>query len=510
MGFLSKLFSNEPNNKPNDKPNAIAVQNHGMTKRSVDGLFIHPDIADLLWVADGPRKNYVQDKKQEVYEYGGIRITFSGMQSDEPSLIHTKLPLAQVNDISKIERPPYYPTYEQLTPEQRSVYWLLLANPYNPNIDIGFVFILYYGLERHLLAGNYEKAFRVILRLRDVHKNGSFQCYSANALILTSLCRQRADLTFEFVQSLDKEYELHFSDNLFILCKYGLNIPLTTKDIMRLAKSFEFANANYIKNYPDIFEEILLVNIRTKYNTDSLLVSKFITATENRKIRKQSVPIFANISIIDKNTDLPLLIENFKLKKAVYDLLEDTHEQTKTKIALLRKSGELSPVEKKSSMDTVLVVFDAKTEKELLGELAKNKNDIIHKHFALIGLQNFYYKYRDLDAKYLEKTINLCYEDLNMLDQLQNAYYAEQVKSIKQFANMYSKQETEKMLSEVTIFRGEIPAFKRLAIIYEKQKEYKKASNICASAMQYYSHFKMLTSAADFADRKEKLLKKIK
>jgi len=97
-----------------------------------------------------------------------------------------------------------------------------------------------------------------------------------------------------------------------------------------------------------------------------------------------------------------------------------------------------------------------------------------------------------------------------LLDQLQKAYYAEQVKSIKQLASMHSKQETEKILSEGTIFKGDIPAFRRLAIIYEKQKEYEKASNICASAMQYYTHFKMLASAADFAERKEKLLKRIK
>jgi len=71
-------------------------------------------------------------------------------------------------------------------------------------------------------------------------------------------------LEFEFMQSLNNDYELQFSDNLFILYKYTLDIPLSSKDIMRLAKSFEFSNTNYIKNYPELFEEILLENIKNK------------------------------------------------------------------------------------------------------------------------------------------------------------------------------------------------------------------------------------------------------
>lgn len=505
MGLLNKLFGN----KSNEKTNMLAVQNHILTKSPTDGLFVHQDIEDLLWIADGPRKNFVSDMKQEVYEYEGIRIAFSGMQQDEPSLIYTKLPLTQVSDISKIERPPYYPTYVQLTPEQKSVYWNLLSNPYNPNIDIGFVFILYYGLERHLLNGDYERAFRVILKLRDVHKNGSFQSYSANALILTCLCRQRADLTFEFMQSLDKDYELQFSDSLFIFCKYSLDIPLTAKDIMRLAKSFEFSNTNYIKNYPKIFEELLLDNIQTKYHSDTVLIRQFITAADNRKIKKQAVPIYANLSIIDKNVDVPMLIENFKLKKALYDLLEVTHEQAKAKLAELRKNGELAPKENKSLKIIVPVVFDAQAEQTLLNEFEKHKKNFYNRHFALINLQDFYYKYRDLEIKYLEKCIEFCYEDINSLEQMQKAYYIDEVKRIKQFADIYRKQELDKQIADVNKFNGIITAFKRLAIIFEKQKEYEKAIQICEAAQQYYLSVNMTTTIYEFKERKEKILNKL-
>jgi len=196
MGLLDLIFGKK---KDNSKTTSLAVRNRDIEKNVTDSLFVHQDLKDLLWIADGIRKNYTSDKKQEVYEVGGIKLIFSSINRDEPSLIYTKLPLAQIDNIADVERPPYYPNYSQLSPQQKGVYWKLLSNPYDSKIDIGFVFILYYGLERHLLNGNYEKAFRLMLKLRDIHTNKSFQQYLGNALILTCLCRQRADLAFEFM-----------------------------------------------------------------------------------------------------------------------------------------------------------------------------------------------------------------------------------------------------------------------------------------------------------------------
>lgn len=505
---LSDLFFRKK--KSNNNNTSLTVLNNGIMKNVTDEFTIHEDIKDLIWVADGIRKNYICDKKHNVFNFGEIKITFSSMQQDEPSLIYTKLPIAEVEDISCVERPPYYPTYSQLTPEQRGVYWRFLSNPYNTKIDIGFVFILYYGLERHLLNGNYEKAFSVILKLRDVHTNKSFQQYSANALILTCLCKQRADLAFEFMYSLDKDYKLQFSENLFILCKYNLDIPLTAKDIMRLAKSFEFSNMNYIKNYPEIFEETLLESIENIYKSESILVSNFITQTEYRKIREQKVLIFANISIIDKNIEIPMFIENFKFKKAMCDLLEITHNQVKSKIFQLRKNGDLEKNKKETKKVVEILCFDEKTEKELLVNLNKTKNDCLSRHFALISLQDFYYKYRNVDNKCLYKCIEYCYIDINSLEQVQKSYYDNEIKRIKQLGTLYSKIEIEKKISEIKTFNGNIPAFRRLAIIFEKQNDYQKAIEICDSAINYYENIGIKSEVDEFKTRKDKLLNKVK
>ena len=113
-------------------------------------------------------KNYVPTppKKVTISELG-ISLSISFSSDEEPSLIFMGLPIAHVD--GPVERPPYYPTYKGLTPEQRGIYWKLLANPYDETIDIGYIFILYYGLERYLLTDKYEEVIDVILKLRDVH-----------------------------------------------------------------------------------------------------------------------------------------------------------------------------------------------------------------------------------------------------------------------------------------------------------------------------------------------------
>ena len=502
MGFLSNLIG-----KHSVEKDLVETRNVPITKEA-NLISVHEDIRDLIWVSDGPNKNYVSEKKEDMFQLGSIQIIISSMISEEPSSISLKLPVKSLENSSKIERPSYCPRYVDITPEQRGEYWKLLADPYNPNIDIGYVFILYYGLERHLLNGDYEKAFDIILKLRDVHKNGSFQSYSANALILTCICRKRTDLIIKFIQSIDHNYELDFSDNLYLLCKFELGIPISAKDMMRMAKTFEFTNLNYIKKYPDTFEEILLENIEKKYNANTLTITDFITKTEYKKLHLQETPIFANMSIIDKSLKVPVIGENFKLKKAVYDLLETSHEQTKARLASLRKSGELKKEVKVEPKKKEIPVFDTDKEKFILKQIQENKNNAVARHFSLNALLDFYYKYRDLDEKYVDKCIEVCIEDINTLTNLHADYRKQEISRIRQLSDFHSKEQIEAYIANVK-FLGIIPAFNRLAIIYEKNKRYNDAIIICEHAIGYYTKYDMPDLVSDFEERKEKLLKKV-
>jgi len=485
-----------------EKTNVVPNVN---TSLSVKSLSIHEDLKELVWIGDGKYKNYKQSNGNEnSFEIDDFRTTISFQNNEEPSLIYTNQKINKPKDLSSVERPSYFPTYSELIPEQKWVYLTLLTNPYNSAIDIGFVFILYYGLERHLLSGNFEKAISVIIKLRDVHTNKSFQSYSANAVVLSCMLHRRGDLVLKFIKSLDKEHELTFSDNLLLICYYSFDIPLLPKDVMRMSSTFEFNNKNYIKKHPDLFLESLTEAIKTKIGSETIDLKNYLTASEIKKVRQQEVGVFANMSINDNSIPIPLLSENFKLKREMYNFLETAHEDVKKKLAEMRKAGKTLPTKKKPAKQKKGITFDEKQEKTLLNELSKNKRNPVNRHFTYIQLQNFYYKFRSIDESYLNNCIEFCKLDLNSLSELNEAYISEEINRNKQLASYSGKKiqkiEIEKIKEEG--FIGNIPAFKRLAIIYEKLGELENAIEICNKAIEYGQ------SIEEFTKRKEKLIQK--
>lgn len=507
MGIFDLFKKKQSTNTEINKTSQSEKDNIVISNVTLPKMRIHDDLKGLLWFENGPFKNYEQNvNSKNVFNVGGINFSISFSSDIEPSLIDTTEHIVIPNDISVVPRPPYYPTYHGLSPEQKGVYMKLLENPYNTNIDIGFVFILYYGLERHLLCGNYEKAVNTILKLRDVHTNKSFQSYSANALVLTSLLKNRGEIALDFIHSLDKEYEFSFSDNLFLLCYYSFDIPLTAKDIMRMAKTFEFDNQNYIKKYPEIFESILQLEIENKFGSKEILISKLLNKSDISKLNLQDEIIFANLSIRDKSVKVPMLSQSFKLKRDMNILLENTHELAKKKIADMRKSGNI-PENKEVAKEKKLPIFDKSVETALLSQLDDAGSDLVKRHFVFLQLEDFYYKYRDLDNKYLEKCMSYCYEDINSLKEMEQQYVDQEINDYKSFADLdgdsEKKQQAEINKITKTGFIGRIPSFSRLVIIYEKNKEYKKAIEICDKAISF-KHEK-----DEYKKRKEKLLEKL-
>jgi len=473
MGIFGFLKKKEKKHKLITKSSDVTPSTNNSL--SVKGLTIHDDLRDLVWIGDGKYKNYKQTPNEKnIIEIGGIRISISFMNQEEPSLIYANQKIAQPISIDEVERPPYYPTYSGLSAEQKWVYLKLLSNPYGMSIDIGFVFILYYGLERHLLSGNFKKAIEVILKLRDVHTNKSFQAYSANAIVLSCMLHQRGDLVLKFIESLDKEHELAFSDNLFLICYYSFDLPLLPKDIMRMAKTFEFTNLNYIKKYPELFLESLKEAIKQKAGLESVDLKKYLTSSEIKKVKRQDVSIFANMSISDQSIPIPLLSDNFKLKREMYNFLETAHAEVKEKLTEMRKAGKAVPTKKSPVKTKMEIIFDEKQEQALLAELYKNRKNPVNRHFSFISLQDFYYKYRSIGEKYFEKCIEFCYLDINSLDEMNEAYISEEINRARELASFTDsknlKEEIEKIKEQG--FIGIIPAFKRLSIIYEKQGKY--------------------------------------
>lgn len=507
MGFLSKIFDH--GDRKNSQNGAITVKDTTM-QPSRPMLTVHPDIQRFLWIGDGKNRNYypLPSNNDIVIRGLNLSLTISFGIDEEPSLIYMALPIADVRD--NTERPQYYPTYKGLTPEQRGVYWKLLSNPYDNTIDIGYVFILYYGLERYLLTDSYEEAIDIILKLRDAHPNKSFQAYTANAIVLTCLQRKRADIVQKFMNSLDKEHEYSFSPDLFLLCKYSLGMPLSSEEIMMMAKSFEFKKDSYIKKYPDIFQTTLFSNIKEIYKTDTITWDKLLSASDFKRLAMIEIPIFANMSIRTKSIKVPSILSSFMLKKRMYDLLDKSYEDVKEQLAEKRKSGEKIPeVETVPPKKKEALAFDTNQEQQLLNAYNSTRINSPDQHFASISIQDFYYKYRNLDREYLEKCIAYCKDDISKLPEMQKNYIEEEKNKIL-LRPLLSAEEKQRMITEIRPFYANIPAFKRLVIIYEKEKDYDSAITICDQAISFYEAGDMQSLALEFSERKQKLLNRKK
>lgn len=472
---------------------------------------ISSDLIDLLWIGDGDHCNYSQEVDivdTFVTEFFKISLSFKGIE--EPSLIYTNLQIRKPKLNENVDKPPYFPSYSKLTPEQRWIYLTFLTNPYVSGIDIGYVFLLYYGLERHLLCGDFEKAVNVIIKLRDVHTNKSFQSYSGNAIVLTCLLHQRPDYVLKFIDSLDTEHKLVFSDNLLLICKRDFGLPLYPKDIIRMRKTFSFTKTNYINKYPEMFLNTMQEVVLQGEGVGSVDLSKYIKDLDLKQARKEEVGISANISIMEQTQSVPIISEIFKFKKQMNNYLEMTHETLKKKLSDAKKSGDTVPENKAPEKPKKVLVFDKEKEKELLADLDEAKKDLVSRHFCYIKIQDFYYKYRDLDNSYLNKCVEYCLLDINSLPDMIDQYIDVEIKKAEEAASikrkydlpLSDKDDPERIREKG--FEGVIPAFKRLVLIYKKQNKYEEAIDVCDKAISFNQ------SVEYFSDMKTKLLSNIK
>ena len=288
---------------------------------------IPKDIVDLLWFSNGSLKNYNPNSKEMSFEFAGNSIRITTSMTKEPSAIDINLPIADTPPFSTSLT--YYPSYERLTPQERTVYLNWLTDITTP-IDIGYVFIFYYGLERHLLFGNSIEALAVIFILRQFHDNSSFLWYSSNAILLYSLANKRWDI----LNNVDLDLVPGESR---VLISAILNRFLSAEDIISSYKNFGFANNRYIKNEPQLFKSTL----------ENLLINQYesigfpIYDDDFIKAQKAITLMLANYSLSPEQRELSLpdLTTSPRVYSEVNSLLINTHESVKSRLREQRKKS---------------------------------------------------------------------------------------------------------------------------------------------------------------------------
>lgn len=296
-------------------------------------LNVSPEIADLLWIGDGKYQNYSPPKPETTTIVNtSVTVILSNPIDNrvEPSTLYLSLPVSEPAENSLIESPPYYPTYKALSPEQRWLYWKFLADPFSPKHDVGYAFLFFYGLERHMALGDFEKAFDITLKLRKSQLNDSFQGYTATALTLMCASKKRDDLALKLLELYNENQISNIPLDHLLFLKYKFKNPLTVEEIIDNYQYFGFQNNRYIKSQPELFYETLTELLQQDFNANTIDLNRYFpndikAATTNQE------RIFANLSLCDYTTPIHRF-QSSNLAKSVLVLLEKTHETVKAKL----------------------------------------------------------------------------------------------------------------------------------------------------------------------------------
>lgn len=238
----------------------------------------------------------------------------------EPSLIWSQLRIEPNNDI--YDEPIYYPTYAELTPKGKYQYLSWLTD-ITQKTNLSYVFLYFYGLERHLVAGDYDKAVDEIVRLVKSHPEPMFVKYATNSLIAASMKRKRVDILKR------APFLLHEETDLALALRILRKTTLSPEDVISLANSAGFSNKRYVKQHPELFKVELSRQIAHQEKIGALL--SVLSLKEFKTIGRE---VFANMSFPDevRTQNIHLILEDQRFQKAIYTLLDTTHQVVKKQL----------------------------------------------------------------------------------------------------------------------------------------------------------------------------------
>lgn len=241
---------------------------------------------------------------------------------EEPSAIYPFLPIKYPANRSDLDIIKKKPSYKYLTPEQRWIYFNWLQDISQP-IDINYVFLYYYGLERHLIHNfknelilqneestkyldhflpNIDSAIDEIIELRKYHHDYSFSHFSLHSVFYSLMIRKQTDKFWNFF----KESSYTDVDNIKLLMALYSGSEITSEALLSLLEILRHPNyfynrkplldSKYIYQRNEIFKVELDCLLIERYGSKLFPINKFSI----EDIPQTTVEIFANYSIPQK------------------------------------------------------------------------------------------------------------------------------------------------------------------------------------------------------------------
>jgi hypothetical protein len=331
--FIYKIYKHSKNksNSTENTQNKSTVAIIGKNNEIIQDFQIPEPTKSLVWVTNESSSKIASPMEIRVsfkIENGEIKGEFNNQPNffAEPSLLWTQLPV-EVNDELETN-PMYYPTYSQLSQKQRYQYINWLRN-IEQKTNLSYVFLYFYGLERHLVIGNFDLALEETIRLEKT-QDLKFRAYIVNSLVGAIALRKRFDVIEKISFIFDE------ASNTTLGLRSLTRKSLTAKEMMKLAYRVEFKNRKYIKEQPELFEKELEKLIK-EFEEERGLIWDLI---DPKLTPQRDQQFFLNLSIPSEIRSMvwPQIIDNVEFKNIIHKLLSDTHQNVKEllKIYLLK------------------------------------------------------------------------------------------------------------------------------------------------------------------------------
>lgn len=314
------------------------MQNHltptVLPKKEIKHLSINiPEpTGSLVWITDADPVNIISP-----FQYT-IRISVSAERTDfeflknkgcffaEPSLLWTHLPVKKHNEHQYFKT--CYPSYPELTPEQRWTYLNWLTD-ITKDISVTYKFLYLYGLERQLLIGNFDLAVEELIRLYETDKTKelNFKDYIIDSLILASGMKNRPNIITK------APFLLKSINNLSLTLRVQAGKDLELEDFKEIIDHQYFGN-KYTKNLFERNKDIFCDELEKEIKKFKSIHRCFLCSVNLKKIKDISHEKLLNPSIPSEISykPCPYVMADKNLKSSIGFVISQSFYNTKNRV----------------------------------------------------------------------------------------------------------------------------------------------------------------------------------